>query len=87
MERRPHTGGRKKRPAPAHLDPLQSFIAQYLDWIGAHGFSEDTIATRRAYLGYFHVWCTERGLETRLVPEDLEVTWEKLARAFRGEPA
>jgi ATP adenylyltransferase len=25
--------------------------------------------------------------ETRLVPEDLEVTWEKLARAFRGEPA
>ncbi|MEO8659382.1 MAG: hypothetical protein ABI693_12990 [Bryobacteraceae bacterium] len=41
---------------------LQSFIAQYLDWIGAHGFSEDTIATRRAYLGYFHDWCTERGL-------------------------
>jgi ATP adenylyltransferase len=25
--------------------------------------------------------------ETRLVPEDLEVTWEKLARAFHGEPA
>jgi ATP adenylyltransferase len=24
--------------------------------------------------------------ETRLVPEDLEVTWEKLRRAFRGEP-
>jgi ATP adenylyltransferase len=23
--------------------------------------------------------------ETRVVPEDLEVTWEKLDRAFRGE--
>jgi len=23
--------------------------------------------------------------ETRVVPEDLEVTWEKLGRAFRGE--
>jgi ATP adenylyltransferase len=23
--------------------------------------------------------------ETRVVPEDLEVTWEKLRRAFRGE--
>jgi ATP adenylyltransferase len=24
--------------------------------------------------------------ETRVVPEDLEVAWEKLRRAFRGEP-
>jgi hypothetical protein len=23
--------------------------------------------------------------ETRVLPEDLEVTWEKLSRAFRGE--
>ena len=23
--------------------------------------------------------------ETRVLPEDLEVTWEKLRRAFRGE--
>jgi integrase/recombinase XerD len=90
MERRPHTGGRKKRPAPAHLDPLQSFIAQYLDWIGAHGFSEDTIATRRAYLGYFHDWCTERGLEapveiTRPILERYQ-RWLYHYRKTNGQP-
>ena len=28
-----------------------------------HGFSEDTVNTRHVYLGYFHDWCRERGLE------------------------
>ena len=27
-------------------------------------FSEDTVNTRRVYLGYFHDWCQERGLES-----------------------
>jgi integrase/recombinase XerD len=90
MARRPHTGGRKKRPAPAHLHPLQSFIAQYLDWIGAHGFSEDTIATRRAYLGYFHDWCAERGLEapveiTRPILERYQ-RWLYHYRKTNGQP-
>ena len=63
IEHKPRTGGRKKRPAPAEpLDPLQAAIAQYLEWIAVHGFSGDTVNTRRAYLGYFHEWCHERGL-------------------------
>ena len=63
IEHKPRTGGRKKRPAPAEpLDPLEAAIAQYLDWIAAHNFSEDTVNTRRAYLGYFHDWRRERGL-------------------------
>ena len=64
IEHKARTGGRKKRPPPADpLDALQTFTAQYLEWIAAHGFSEDTVNTRRAYLGYFHEWCKERGLE------------------------
>lgn len=45
------------------LDPLEALIDEYLDWIGAHNFSEDTVITRRSYLAYFHGWCRERGLE------------------------
>ncbi|HEX5430417.1 MAG TPA: site-specific tyrosine recombinase XerC [Bryobacteraceae bacterium] len=52
----------KSNPAPV-LDPLEAMIVQYLDWIGAHNFSEDTVVTRRSYLSYFHDWCRERGLE------------------------
>ena len=79
IEHKPRTGGRKKRPAPAEpLDPLQAAIAQYLEWIAVHGFSEDTVNTRRAYLGYFHDWCQERGLE-----EPIEITRPILERYQR----
>lgn len=49
IERKRHAGGRKKRPAPETLDPMESAMAQYLEWIATHGFSEDTVATRRVY--------------------------------------
>ena len=51
IEHKRHTGGRAKKTAPVALDPLQAFTAQYLEWIAAHGFSGDTVNTRRAYLG------------------------------------
>ena len=74
IERKPRIGGRKKRPEPASLNALQIAIAQYLEWIAVHNFSDDTVATRRSYLGYFHEWCKGRGLEapveiTRLILE------------------
>jgi integrase/recombinase XerD len=79
IEHKPRTGSRKKRPAPAEpLDPLEAAIAQYLEWIAVHGFSEDTVNTRRAYLGYFHDWCHERGLE-----EPIEITRPILERYQR----
>jgi len=79
IEHKPRTGGRKKRPTPAEpLDPLQASVAQYLEWIAAHGFSEDTVNTRRAYLGYFHEWCQERGLS-----EPIEITRPILERYQR----
>jgi integrase/recombinase XerD len=91
IEHKPRTGGRKKRPAPAEpLDPLQAAIAQYLEWIAVHGFSEDTVNTRRAYLGYFHDWCRERGLEapieiTRPILERYQ-RWLYHYRKTNGQP-
>jgi integrase/recombinase XerD len=91
IEHKPRTGGRKKRPAPAEpLDPLQSAIAQYLEWIAAHNFSQDTVHTRRAYLGYFHDWCRERGLEapieiTRPILERYQ-RWLYHYRKTNGQP-
>ena len=90
IEHKRHTGGRKKQPAPETLDPLESAMAQYLEWIATHGFSEDTVATRRAYLGYFHEWCKERGLEapieiTRPVLERYQ-RWLYHYRKSNGQP-
>jgi integrase/recombinase XerD len=91
IEHKPRTGGRKKRPAPAEpLDPLQAAIAQYLEWIAVHGFSGDTVNTRRAYLGYFHEWCHERGLEapieiTRPILERYQ-RWLYHYRKTNGQP-
>jgi integrase/recombinase XerD len=59
MARRP-----KQPPATAALDALEAAINLYLDWIAVHNFSPDTVASRREYLGYFHAWCRERGLES-----------------------
>ena len=78
IQHKPHTGGRNKRPTPAELDPLEAAIAQYLEWIAVHGFSGDTVNTRRAYLGYFREWCHERGLA-----EPIEITRPILERYQR----
>jgi integrase/recombinase XerD len=91
MARRPKTGGRKKRPVTEEpLDPLEAAIGQYLEWIAVHGFSEDTVNTRRAYLGYFHDWCRERGLEapveiTRPILERYQ-RWLYHYRKTNGQP-
>jgi integrase/recombinase XerD len=71
-------------------DALAGAIAQYLEWIGVHNFSEDTVATRRAYLSYFHAWCRDRGLEapaeiTRPVLERYQ-RWLFHYRKKNGQP-
>jgi integrase/recombinase XerD len=91
IEHKPHTGGRQKRPAPTEpLDPLDVAIGQYLEWIAVRNFSEDTVNTRRAYLGYFHDWCRERGLEapveiTRPILERYQL-WLYHYRKSNGQP-
>ena len=57
------TSRRKRKPAAAvPSDALAVSIAEYLEWIAVHYYSEQTVETRRLHLGYFHAWCVERGL-------------------------
>ena len=82
---------RSKQPsAPAALDALEAATNQYLDWIATHNFSPDTVASRREYLGYFHTWCRERGLEspveiTRPILERYQ-RWLFHYRKHNGQP-
>ena len=81
---------RKADKPAAPADPLQVAIARHIDWIETHHFSIDTVTTRRAYLGYFHDWCRERGLEhpteiTRPILERYQ-RWLYHYRKTNGQP-
>jgi integrase/recombinase XerD len=83
---------RRAKPvaAAAALDALEAATNQYLDWIATHNFSPDTVASRREYLGYFHTWCRERGLEspieiTRPILERYQ-RWLFHYRKHNGQP-
>lgn len=52
----------RKDAAPA-ASPMQPLMEEYLVWIGAQNFSEDTVTTRRSCIGYFLDWCRVRGLD------------------------
>jgi integrase/recombinase XerD len=58
---------RRRNPANAQpaipLGPMRTSMEEYLVWMQTQNFSEDTVATRRACIGYFIHWCHERGLE------------------------
>lgn len=49
---------------PAPNNPLHAYLSAYGEWALAAGFSEHTIATRRAALLRFILWCDERGITT-----------------------
>jgi len=53
----------KPRPPAAAAEPLHASTEEYLAWMQAQNFSEDTVNTRRACIGYFLDWCRERALE------------------------
>ncbi len=66
---------KKRRPSakPATVDPLahhgmQPYIAEFLEWSGAMGYSGETITIRRQMLRRFQVWCADRGLQ---LPQDI----------------
>lgn len=47
---------------PAPGNPLHAYFDAYCEWALAAGFSEHTMASRRAAVRRFIVWCDERGL-------------------------
>lgn len=84
---------RRKRTLPPPLpadDPMVVVMEQYLLWMQTQNYSEDTVSTRRACLGYFIHWCRERGLGelteiTRPVLERYQ-RWLYQLRKPNGEP-
>lgn len=47
---------------PAPGNPLHAYLDAYCEWALAAGFSEHTMATRRAAVLRFIVWCDERAI-------------------------
>jgi integrase/recombinase XerD len=45
-------------------DRMHALMNEYLSWIGAQNYSEDTLRAFRFTIGYFLDWCGERGLDT-----------------------
>jgi integrase/recombinase XerD len=53
-----------KQPQPAvTADPMRALMEDHLLWMQTQNFSDDTVTTRRACIGYFIDWCRERALE------------------------
>jgi integrase/recombinase XerD len=80
----------KSAKVVAPVDPLEDAIRRHIDWIETHHFSTDTVTMRRTYLGYFHDWCRERGLEhpteiTRPILERYQ-RWLYHYRKTNGQP-
>ena len=44
-------------------DRMHALLNQYLAWLGAQNFSDDTVVTFASTIGYFLDWCRERGLD------------------------
>ena len=54
---------RRPKPVPAPLGRMYTLCDEYLEWLSARNFSEDTVRTSRACIGYFLEWCRERSIE------------------------
>jgi integrase/recombinase XerD len=69
MLRRKHRSGAQPRgPRAADRNPLNLYLASFLEWSGARGLSDQTLETRQNALRRFIAWCDERDL-TR--PQDI----------------
>jgi integrase/recombinase XerD len=59
----PRRGQRKPRPV-ADDDPrgMPAMQRAFVEWMRVRGYSEATVTSREVYLGFFVVWCAERGV-------------------------
>ncbi len=63
MLRRKHRSGAKPRaPRTADRNPLNLYLASFLEWSAARGLSDQTLETRENALRRFIAWCDERDL-------------------------
>src|SRR3974390_2449164 len=63
MLRRKHRSGVKPRALRAcDRNPLNLYLAGFLEWSGARGLSEQTLSTREGAVKRFIAWCDERGI-------------------------
>ena len=53
----------RPKPAPVPLGRMYTLCDEYLVWLSARNFSDDTVRTSRACIGYFLEWCRERSIE------------------------
>ena len=53
---------RAERPSPAP-DSIGFWVAQHLEWMRVHNYSERTVTTREPWLAAFVSWCDARGIE------------------------
>ena len=74
--------GRRKlrpKPAPVALGRMYTLLDEYLAWLSAQNYSEDTVRTGRVCVGYFVEWCRERSIE-----DVVEITRPVLERYQRS---
>jgi integrase/recombinase XerD len=69
---------------------LPAYVARYIEWLRVHNYAEPTVRSREVYLGYFLVWCAERGLSTpRSITKPILERYQRSLfqhRKVNGEP-
>jgi integrase/recombinase XerD len=62
------SGTKPRGPQAGDRNPLNLYMASFLEWSAARGLSQQTIETRRTSLRRFIAWCDERDLTQ---PQDI----------------
>lgn len=58
-------GPRRQAPKPARTpaNELERLADIFFEWMAVRNFSKQTVALYHQYLGYFFIWCEERGID------------------------
>ena len=68
LRKKYHSGAKPRMPRAADRNPLNRYLASFLEWSAARALSDQTLETRENALRRFIAWCDERDL-TR--PQDV----------------
>jgi integrase/recombinase XerD len=62
LRRKYRCGAKPRAPRAADRNPLNRYLASFLDWSAARALSDQTLETREQALRRFIAWCDERDL-------------------------